>query len=196
MDSRYVALQTWDPDLAFQRLSLSLCTVQREGVVRVDFYHWLRNNDPFKQGFALRVQLDSKDRIKYSVANSLGEAPIPLESMLANGTARYVLPDIGVAMHKSFRLDCPSLALKLRKMWSVAMGSSVGVSWAFCNAPCEVDNETVIICPLCDMSMHSSCGRLVADKFTFGSLPQACVPNSLPSWWHVRLCPLCMKLSQ
>ena len=67
---------------------LSLCTVQRDGVVPVDYYYWLR--DPKLFGWALRADLDRSGNVKYAVSSLCGETLIDLESHLHSGVAIMV----------------------------------------------------------------------------------------------------------
>ncbi len=188
---RQDSLRSWTPSK--KRTNLSLCTVQRDGLVRLDVYHWIRSGPNAGQG--LRVVLDEKDRVKYSVTNSLGEAAIDLEQMFRDDTAKLVLPDCGVAMNKDYRDPCPPDVLRLRRMWSTSMGSVLSSSecvW------CQKHGMGVMRCTLCGTSMHRACGeRLVgyAGTFckTFGAFPAPCDIGSLPAWWNSKLCALCLR---
>ena len=182
-------------DSTRRRDNLSLCSVQIGGLVRVDFYHWLR--DACKSGLAMRVKLDDQQRFKYSVSNSLGEPPINLETKLSQNQATWIDPDIGVPMSKTFRFPAPSHALKLKDMWNAALGCSFGVSCSFCNSS-SFAIEPVLKCVLCSVSMHASCGAFVSAQIDLGEFGHIDVSppaelTAVPSWWNPRLCKLCSK---
>ena len=173
--------------------NLALIAVQRDGHVRVDYYHSVKSH----AGKALRVTLEDLNRVKYSVTNSLGEQKVPMVEWLASGQATLVLRDCGVGMNKPFRLHMPDHALHIRKAWRRALGEAVDRGPCMC---CGDDNRddagTLIHCPLCFNSMHSNCGtellaQMRSAKFKFAKLPI----DVLPKWIATQCCPMCCHAS-
>ena len=182
-------ISKWDPSA--RRVNVSLVAVQREKVVRVDYYHWIREAGKF--GWALRVNLDGNQCIKYSVSNSLGERPIDLETQLLSAqgaSAVMVYPDCGAEMSKSFKFKMPDTPFNLKRMWNYALGGATSISCRFCGKSC------FFTCPLCETSMHRVCGDLVSVGLRtgkFGDMPVPSDDSPIPGWWNSKLCPLCVR---
>ena len=191
LEKRHASLCSWDPTR--RREHLSLCCMQKDGLLRVDLWHWIRT--PSKDGYAIRVYIDRANGVKYSVTNSLGEVAVDLDTALSTGAATMIMPDCGVPMHKGFRLALPSAVDILRKMWTRALDEPDGVAYEFCETSGVTDANPIHVCPLCGVSCHSDCGarisaHLVSGK-QFGAPPAAIAGAFLPTWWLLRLCPMC-----
>ncbi len=188
LETRASCLREWDSNRVARHLCL--CTHQKDGVVAVDFFHWIRA--PAKQGFALRVKLDRANRVVYSVPNSLGEPAFDLQTLLRTSCAHMVMPDVGVEMCMAFRLPMTDIGLTLKRKWTLALAAQPGLVCFFCH---RSGSEAVRLCPLCELSMHDSCAHSVATCILngdpFETLPEPINECALPQWWTPLLCGLC-----
>ena len=177
-------------DNAKRRDNMSLCAVQRDGVLRVDYYHWIST----RSGWALRTYVGRDGLIKYQVSGNCRDTPLDLDALLGSGAATIILQDCEVRMHKpkDYRLPVPETASALKSMWDRALSPEVGACCFFCENVKGVDEEGVWVCALCSTPMHHSCAKvMVAECGACVALPPPCDDGVIPTWWLPRVCEIC-----